>query len=262
LEATDLTKRFGSFVAVDRLSLSVDRGEVFGLLGPNGAGKTTTFKILTTLLAPTSGRASVGGFDVAREPNEVRRAIGYVPQLISADPQTTGYENLWLFACLYDVPRAVRGPRIREALGFMGLTEFAHTLVRQYSGGMIRRLEIAQSMLHRPRLLFLDEPTIGLDPMARRAVWEHIDQLRRELGMTIVFTTHYMDEATEQCGRVAILHRGARVALGTPRELTEALGSPGATLSDVFAHFSGSELETGGEYRSTVSERRTERRLG
>jgi ABC-2 type transport system ATP-binding protein len=263
LRLDQLTERFGSYAAVDRLSFSVAPGESFGLLGPNGAGKTTTIKILTTLLPPTSGRAEVAGFDVERQADQVRRVIGYVPQLISADPQATAYENLWLFACLYDVPRSERSDRIEEALEFMGLRGSSDVLVRRFSGGMIRRLEIAQSMLHRPRMLFLDEPTIGLDPTARTAVWNHIRRLRREFGMTILFTTHYMDEAAEEAERLAILHRGALVALGAPQELTDSLGRPGATLSDVFNRFSGSELETaGGEYRAVVSERRSERKLG
>ncbi len=262
LETRGLTRRFGGLMAVSDLTLSVEPQEVFGLLGPNGAGKTTTIKMLTTLLPPSSGQAVVGGFDVVRNATEVRQMIGYVPQLISADPQATGFESLWVFAALYEVPRAERRTRVQDALRFMGLEPFAHTLVRNYSGGMIRRLEIAQSMLHRPKLLFLDEPTIGLDPIARKAVWEHIDGLRRQYGTTILFTTHYMDEAEEQSNRVAILHRGSLVASGSPAELRASLGTPGATLGDVFAHYSGGELETGAEYREIVRERRTERRLG
>ena len=257
-----LTKDFGGLAALRDLSLGVDAGEIFGLLGPNGAGKTTTLKILTTLIPPTSGRATVAGFDVERQADKVRRVIGYVPQLISADPQATGYESLWLFSRLYDLPRGERDERIEEALGFMGLTGAARTLVRNYSGGMIRRLEIAQSMLHRPRVLFLDEPTIGLDPVARKTVWDHIAVLRETFGMTVVFTTHYMDEAQERCSRVAILHRGSLVALGSPRELIDGLGMPNATLGDVFNRLSGGDIETGGEYRVIVRERRAERRLG
>ena len=177
-----LTRRYGSLTAVDQLSISVEPGETFGLLGPNGAGKTTLIKMLTTLLPPTSGTACINGFDILAQPASVRRSIGYVPQLLSADGTLTGYENLLIFAKLYDLPRGERERRVREALEFMGLEEAADRMVRGYSGGMIRRLEIAQSMLHRPAVLFLDEPTVGLDPVARMAVWDHIDQLRQDSG--------------------------------------------------------------------------------
>ena len=216
LETRELTRRFAALTAVDSLSLSIPRGEVFGLLGPNGAGKTTTIKMLTTLLPPTAGSALVDGFDVVRQAREVRRLIGYVPQMLSADGTLTGYENLLVFARLYLLPRRERRERVLAALQFMGLEDSAHKLVRQYSGGMIRRLEIAQSMLHGPRLLFLDEPTVGLDPSARRAVWEHIGELRARLGATIVLTTHQMEEADNLCSRIAIMHLGKVVALGSP----------------------------------------------
>ncbi len=171
LETQALTRTFGTLTAVEAMTLSVARGEVFGLLGPNGAGKTTAIKMLTTLLPPTSGTARVAGFDITRDPNKVRREIGYVPQMLSVDGSLTGYENLLIFAKLYDIVRAERQSRVREALSLVGLSDAAHKLVREYSGGMIRRLEIAQSTLHRPRLLFLDEPTVGLDPIARQAIW-------------------------------------------------------------------------------------------
>ncbi len=173
LETKELTRCFNGYTAVDALTLGVEAGEVFGLLGPNGAGKTTTLKMLTTLLPPTSGTASVAGFDIVRQAREVRRVIGYVPQLVSADGSLTGYENLLIFAKHYDIPHAERQARIRDALALIGLSEAGDRMVREYSGGMIRRLEIAQSMLHRPRVLFLDEPSSGLDPVARRTVWEH-----------------------------------------------------------------------------------------
>ena len=164
IETQELTKRFGEITAVEAMSISVGAGEIYGLLGPNGAGKTTSIKMLTTLLPPTSGSARVGGYDIVRCPGEVRRVIGYVPQILSADGTLTGHENLLIFAKLYDLPRHEREARIRESLDFMGLSDVADRMVRQYSGGMIRRLEIAQSMLHRPSVLFLDEPTVGLDP--------------------------------------------------------------------------------------------------
>ncbi|MCL4487164.1 MAG: ATP-binding cassette domain-containing protein [Chloroflexi bacterium] len=262
LETQSLTRRFGSFTAVDALTISVEECEVFGLVGPNGAGKTTTLKMLTTLLPPTSGNARIAGFDIAHHAAQVRRLIGYVPQLLSADGTLTGYENLLIFAKLYDLPRAQREESVRDALAFMGLAEVADKLVRDYSGGMIRRLEIAQSMLHRPRVLFLDEPTVGLDPVARQAVWEHIDQLRREYGTTILLTTHYMDEADKLCGRLAVMHLGKVAALGTPAELKASIGGNGATLDDVFTHYAGVELESGGSYRETTRTRRVARRLG
>ncbi len=278
LETQDLTRRFGDLTAVDRFSLSVDSAETFGLLGPNGAGKTTVIKMLTTLLPLTSGRAEVAGYDVERRPNEVRRSIGYVPQILSADGTLTGYENLLVFARLYDIGAADREPRIREALHVMGLEDAADRLVRTYSGGMIRRLEIAQSMIHRPRLLFLDEPTVGLDPLARNAVWEYIRRLRTEFGMTIFLTTHYMEEAESLCDRVAIMHLGRIAALGSPHELEEKVAAEigpiaheivhpagngtGITLNEVFAHYTGGELDSGGNYRDTSRVRRTARRLG
>jgi ABC-2 type transport system ATP-binding protein len=263
LETNALTRRFGSLTAVDALMIKVEAGEVFGLLGPNGAGKTTVIKMLTTLLPPTSGSACVAGFDIIDRPAEVRRNIGYVPQLISADGTLTGYENLLLFAKLYSLPRAERESRVRNALAFMGLTDAADKLVRQYSGGMIRRLEIAQSMLHRPRVLFLDEPTIGLDPLARRTVWEHLEQLRREYGTTVFLTTHFMEEADNLCSRVAIMHLGKIVVIGSPADLKASLSENGATLNDVFIHYAGGSLEeSGGSYRETSKTRRTVRRLG
>ena len=178
LELNGLTRKFAALTAVNNLTLSIERGQMIALLGPNGAGKSTTIKMLTTLLPPTGGTARVDGLDIVQRSGAVRRIIGYVPQLLSADGTLTGAENLMVFARLYDLPRCQRRERVEEALRFMGLSESADKLVRRYSGGMIRRLEIAQSMLHNPRILFLDEPTVGLDPAARRAVWDHIGDLR------------------------------------------------------------------------------------
>ncbi len=262
ITTSGLTRRFGEVVAVDGLSLEVRPGEVFGLLGPNGAGKTTTIKMLITLLPPSGGRATVAGFDVASEPRQVRRSIGYVPQLLSADGALTARENLETTGRLYHLPTADRRRRTDEALRFMGLEAAADRLVRTFSGGMIRRLEIAQAMLHRPPVLFLDEPTVGLDPIARRAVWAHVRQLREEEGTTILLTTHYMDEAAELCQRVGIMHLGHLAALGTPESLAAEVG-PGASLDDAFTHFTGTELEAeGGTYRDVARTRRTARRLG
>jgi ABC-2 type transport system ATP-binding protein len=261
LETQNLTRVYGELKAVDALNLCVEEGETFGLLGPNGAGKTTTIKMLTTLLPPTSGTAKIDGFDVHRQPAEVRRRIGYVPQLISADGSLTGYENLLVFAKLYSLPRSEREQRVREALDFMGLADSADKLVKSYSGGMIRRLEIAQSILHQPPMLFLDEPTVGLDPVARNTVWGHIEQLRREHHTTIFLTTHLMEEADSLCKRVAIMNLGKIAAIGAPSELKAAIGG-NATLDDVFVHYTGNILESGGGYRETSRTRRTARRLG
>jgi ABC-2 type transport system ATP-binding protein len=262
LETEGLTRRFGALTAVDGLTISVRAGEVFGLLGPNGAGKTTVIKMLTTLLRPTSGGARVAGFDIARQASSVRRAIGYVPQALSVDGSLTGYENLLIFAKLYDIPRREREKRLRDALAFMGLTDAANKLVREYSGGMLRRLEIAQSTLHRPRVLFLDEPTIGLDPLARKAVWKHVEHLRDGFGTTIFLTTHYMEEADSLCDRIAIMHRGKMVASGTPGELKASIGRNEATLDDVFIHYAGDTVESEGSYYETSRERRMAKRLG
>ncbi len=264
VETVNLTRRFGELTAVDNLTIAVEPGEVFGLLGPNGAGKTTAIKMLTTLLRPTSGEARVAGFSIAHQAPDVRRVTGYVPQLISADGTLTGYENLMVFAKLYDVPRSERKQRVLEGLSFMGLEDAANKLVRTYSGGMIRRLEIVQSVLHRPQVLFLDEPTVGLDPLARRALWNHISQLRSQHGTTIFLTTHFMEEADHLCTRVAIMHRGKLVALGTPVDLKASIGNEGATLDDVFVHYAGDRLESesGANYRETRQTRRTAKRLG
>ncbi len=261
VEVRELTRRFGDVTAVDRLSFSVARNEVFGLIGPNGAGKTTTIKMLTTLMGPSGGRATVAGFDVESAPTEVRRRIGYVPQLISADAAVTGFENLWVVAGLYGIPRSERAPRIRQALEQVGLTAYADALVRSYSGGMIRRLEIASALLHRPQVLFLDEPTVGLDPVARDAVWEQILQLQQRYGTAIVLTTHYMEEADRLCARIGVLHRGRLVAVGSPAELKASLGRPAVTLQDVFLHYAGEELELTGSYREAGRTRRIAARL-
>jgi len=260
IRTAELTRRFRDLVAVDAVSIDVHAGEIFGLLGPNGAGKSTMIKMLTTLLPPTSGRAWVAGFDIASEPTLVRRHIGYVPQALSADGALTGYENLLVSSKLYGLPRVERPRRIGEALELVGLSDAADQLVRQYSGGMIRRLEIAQAMLHRPTVLFMDEPTVGLDPVARRAVWEHVERLRNMFGTTILITTHYMDEADDLADRVAVMHQGRVAVVGTPGELKTAVGAQ-ATLDDVFMQFTGASIETGGSYRDVLRTRRTARRL-
>jgi len=264
LATAGLTRRFGNLIAVDGLNLTVAEAEVFGLLGPNGAGKTTVIKMLTTLLPPTAGTATVGGFDIRRQPAWVRAAIGYVPQLVSVDGALTGHENLLMFAKLYGVPRALRRDRIGEALNFAGLQEAAGREVRGYSGGMVRRLELAMAMLHRPRVLFLDEPTVGLDPVARQAVWRQVQLLAQEYGMTIFLTTHFMEEADALCGRVAIMNLGRMAAMGSPAELKRSINHPDATLDEVFAHYTGHplEIEHEGNYRDVSQTRRNFARLG
>jgi len=261
VETLGLTRRFDELTAVDRLSFSASSGSIFGLLGPNGAGKSTLIKMLITLLPPSEGTALVAGFDIVRQPREVRRRIGYVSQMLSADGDLTGYENLLISAKLYGIPRAQRSGRIADALAFMELSNVANKLVKHYSGGMIRRLEIAQSVLHRPSVLFLDEPTVGLDPFARQAVWKHIRELRREFGTTIFMTTHDMQEADELCETIAFLHQGALAAMGSPAELKLALG-PEATLGDVFIHFTGAAISEGGDLRDVARTRITAQRVG
>ena len=260
IRTADLTRRFGDLLAVNAVSIRVRRREIFGLLGPNGAGKSTMIKVLTTLLLPTTGSAQVAGFDVTGEPDQVRRRIGYVPQALSADGALTGYENLVVSARLYHLPGAERSHHIKEALELVGLTNAAGQLVRQYSGGMIRRLEIAQAMLHRPAVLFMDEPTVGLDPVARQAVWDHVRRLRATLGTTLLITTHYMEEAENLCDRVAMMHRGCVAVVGSPRDLKAQVGD-GATLDDVFMHFAGTGVDSRGGYREVLRTRRTARRL-
>ncbi len=253
-----LTRRFGDLLAVAEVSISVPYGEIFGLIGSNGAGKSTLIKILTTLLPASSGDAQVAGFDVRKEAAAVRRNIGYVQQLLSADGALTGYENLLLSARLYAIPRRERATRIAQALEMTNLGEVANRLVHSYSGGMIRRLEIAQSMLHHPKVLMMDEPTVGLDPLARRAVHDHVRELRETLGMTMFITTHDMAEADELCDRIALMHHGRIETVGSPTDLKVEVG-PGATLDDVFAHFIGVEIEPGGGYREARRARRSAR---
>lgn len=261
IETVQLTRRFGEFTAVDQVNLAIPYGGIFGLLGPNGAGKSTLIKMLTTLLKPSDGTARVAGFDIVQAPAEVRKRIGYVPQLLSADGALTGYENLTLSAKLYGIPRLELKQRIGDALRYMGLTDSAHQLVKKYSGGMIRRLELAQAMLHRPVILFLDEPTIGLDPVACLSVWDRLRALNKEHGMTILMTTHVMDEVDELCGVVAILHQGKLAASGSPEQLKAAVGKD-ATMTDVFAHFSGASIEEERGYLDARQARMTAKRLG
>jgi ABC-2 type transport system ATP-binding protein len=223
IEVEDLTKTYGEVEAVRGIGFSVGAGEIFGFLGPNGAGKTTTIKILCTLLQPTSGRARLAGLDVATSPDDVRRRIGVIFQDPALDDRLTAEENLMLHAVAYRVPRAERAARIAEALRFVDLEERGRDLTRTFSGGMKRRLEIARGLIHRPEILFLDEPTTGLDPQTRARTWEVLRALRRDFGTTLFLTTHYMDEA-ENCDRIAIIDHGKIVALDTPAALKQRVG--------------------------------------
>ena len=223
IEVVDLVKTFGPLAAVDHISFQVEDGEVFGFLGPNGAGKTTTINVLCTLMRPTAGRAKVAGYDVASQRNAVRQSIGLVFQDPSVDDQLTAYENLQFHAHVYNVPGRERAPRIEEVLRVVELWDRRHTVVRTFSGGMKRRLEIARGILHHPRVLFLDEPTLGLDVQTREHVWDYILEVQRARGITVFMTTHYMDEA-EHCNRIAIIDQGKIVALDTPDALKRMVG--------------------------------------
>lgn len=274
IETAGLVKTFGETRAVDGVDLSVPAGTVYGVLGPNGAGKTTAIRCITTLLPVPAGMVRVFGSDAAKDRMGVRRLLGYVPQQLSADAGLTGRENVTLFARVFDVSRRERAERVGQALAAVDLTDAADRLAKTYSGGMIRRLELAQALVSAPRLLILDEPTIGLDPIARTGVWEHINAVREATGMTVLVTTHYMDEADQYCDRVGLMHRGRVRALGTPTELRQGLGerrraegapasAPLPTLEDVFRDVAGSGLDDkSGDFRDVRSTRRTANRVG
>jgi ABC-2 type transport system ATP-binding protein len=231
IEVDKITKRFGTFAAVDSVSFTVEHGEIFGLLGPNGAGKSTLIRVLTTLLIPTSGTARVAGFDVVRQPDDVRKRIGVIPQAMTSDLDLSAEENMLIFARLYSVPGERRKRVVRELLESVQLLDWAKKPVRTFSGGMRRRLEIARGLVHEPSLFFLDEPTTGLDPVSRVAVWEMIGKLKRERDLTVLITTHYMDEADRLCDRIAIADHGKLVALDAPMKLKAAI--PGNNMLEV-----------------------------
>lgn len=224
IETKKLTKKYSNLTAVDNLDLKIEKGEVFGVLGPNGAGKSTTLLMLTTLIQPTSGTALVNNFDIIRQPDQVRKSIGIVFQDPSSDEVLTGYENLKLHGLLYDMDAEVREERIVEVLALVDLTNRKDDMVKKYSGGMRRRLELARGLMHHPEVLFLDEPTLGLDPQTREHIWEYIKKLAIEKNITIIITTHYMDEADRLCDRLAIIDQGKIVALGPPDQLKKDLG--------------------------------------
>jgi len=231
IEVDNLTKRFGDFCAVNSLRFGVEHGEVFGLLGPNGAGKSTLIRMLTTLVPPTSGTARINGFDIVRNANDVRQCIGVIPQAMTSDLDLSADENMRIFAKLYGIPRDQRRRIIRELLEAVDLGQWADKPVKMFSGGMRRRLEIARGLVHEPKIFFLDEPTTGLDPVSRVAVWEMLARLKRERDLTILVTTHYMDEADKLCDRIAIVDHGNLVALDSPLKLKASI--PGKNILEV-----------------------------
>jgi len=245
IDVRDIVKKFGDFTAVNGISFAVSEGEIFGLLGPNGAGKSTLIRMLVTLLPPTSGTALVNGFDVAKRADDVRRSIGVIPQAMTSDLELSVEENLIIFAKLYGVPREKRTQLIADLLAAVELTQWADKPVKNLSGGMRRRVEIARGLVHEPRVFFLDEPTTGLDPVSRTAVWEMLQRIKNQRDLTVLVTTHYMDEADKLCDRIAIVDHGRLVALDSPAALKASI--PGrspetTTLDDVFVHYTGHEL--------------------
>ncbi len=240
IEVKNLTKKFKDFTAVEDVSFSVEQGEVFAFLGPNGAGKTTTIKMLTTLLDPTSGQISINGFDPTKEKNSVRASFGIVFQDQSLDEELTAFENMEFHGMLYGVPKDIRRTRIEQLLKFVELWDRRKELIKNFSGGMKRRLEVARGLVHHPKVLFLDEPTLGLDPQTRNHIWEYVKKLNKEEHMTVFFTTHYMDEADRVAGRIAIIDHGKIIAVGSPTELKEKTNT--VSLEDAFLNLTGKEI--------------------
>ena len=257
-----LIKHFGAVKAVDGISLNVKRGECFGLLGRNGAGKSTTIKMLIGLLPPDAGEAQVQGHDLFKDAQRLRANIGYVPQSLSVDGVLTGRENLDFFGKLYNLSGPLRRERIPEILEMLDLADAADRPAATYSGGMIRRLEVGQSILHHPPVVFLDEPSTGLDPVARVTLWDYLARLRKQFGMTLLLTTHYMEEAERLCDRMAIMDQGKITAMGTMAELQRQTRMPKATLEEIFVRLVG-HLENGeGKLRDVQRSRNTSKRLG
>src|SRR6201993_2971631 len=255
VDCRNVTYRYGQFTAVDDVTLQVRPGETMGLLGPNGAGKTTLVRMLTTLAPVQQGELRIFGMDARDQTVDIRSNIGYVPQQLSIKAGLTGKQNVEWFARLYGGPRADRTERVDQALDAMELLDVADRLAGTYSGGMVRRLEVAQALVNRPSLLVLDEPTVGLDPIARDGVWTQVQSMQAQFGMTVLLTTHYMEEADALCDRVAVMTHGVLQAVGTPTKLKSTV-SPGATLEDVFRHYAASglsseskETESAGSFR-------------
>lgn len=246
IEVQNLTKKFGDLAAVDNISFEVFEGEVFGFLGPNGAGKTTVISMLVTLLTPTSGKAKVAGFDVAREKDRVRESIGLIFQEPTLDEDLTALENLKIHAALYHLPKDLYRQRVEEMLKMVELWDRRGELVKNYSGGMKRRLEVARGLLHHPRVLFMDEPTLGLDPQTRTKIWDYVLDLHKREKITLFMTTQYMEEA-EHCDRVAIIDYGKIVATGTPKQLKEKTKTK--TMNDVFLELTGRDIRDEGANR-------------
>jgi ABC-2 type transport system ATP-binding protein len=259
IKVVNMSKYFGQTKAVDGISFDIKEGEIFGLLGPNGAGKTTTVRVLATLIPQDNGTIEINGFSLPKQSNIVRNFIGYVPQALSSDGSLTGYENLLIFAKLVGLKKREREKRINELMKLMEIENFSNRLVKEYSGGMVRKLEIAQSLLHYPKVLLLDEPTVGLDPIARRSVWEVLHTLRKNYNMTILITTHYMEEAEALCDRIAIMDHGHIITIDSPEELMRKTGT--SSLEDAFISLTGHSVEEGGNFRELRTIRRTARRL-
>lgn len=257
IQVKNLVKEFNGFRAVDDISFKVDRGEIFAFLGPNGAGKTTTIRMLTTLLLPTSGEINLNGYDTVKQQAEVRRSFGIVFQDPTLDDELTAFENMEFHGVLYQVPKDVRRPKIEQLLKFVELWERKNDLVKYFSGGMKRRLEIARGLLHHPKLLFLDEPTLGLDPQTRNHIWSYIKNLNKEEGITVFFTTHYMEEADRVADRVAIIDKGKIVAEGKPEDLKKTTNTP--SLEDAFIVLTGRNIRD--EEASSLERMRNMRRM-
>ncbi len=257
IKVENLTKKFGDFIAVDNASFSVNKGEIFAFLGPNGAGKTTTIRMLTTLLKPTSGRVLINGNDPVREQNDVRRSFGIVFQDPSLDDELTARENMEFHGVLYDVPKNIREKRIEELLKFVELWDRKSDLVKNFSGGMKRRLEVARGLVHHPKILFLDEPTLGLDPQTRSHIWNYIKNLNKEEKMTVFFTTHYMEEADKVAQKIAIIDHGKIIVQGNPEELKQQTKT--TSLEEAFLAFTGKTIRE--EEISPIERMRMRRRI-
>ena len=240
IEVKNLEKKFGEFIAVNNISFEVGKGEIFAFLGPNGAGKSTTIKMLTTLLSPTKGELILDGYNVKKDPNDVRHSFGIVFQDPSLDDELTAYENMEFHGVLYNVFKKIRRERIEQLMKFVELWDRKDSLVKEFSGGMKRRLEIARGLLHHPKILFLDEPTLGLDPQTRNHMWEYLRELNKNEGITVFFTTHYMEEAEKIAGRIAIIDHGNIVMIGTPAELKTKTQT--ASLEEAFLKVTGKDM--------------------